>query len=111
MKNKYKIKIHSFVDLITNSSTEIYIEATSHTTKAIKEIVDNILKIGGSSLTCDDLFDITLDDEDAYENEYGYKDVSLIVKAKDENSELGKTTAKLLANLTGIFSIEACDNY
>jgi len=112
MNKKYTIKIHSFVDLITNSSTEIYIEATEKTIQSIKEIIDNILLLGNSDYTCDDLFDIELEDvSDEGYNEDDYKDVSLIVKSKDQNSELGKTTQKLLSNITNIFDIQASDNY
>lgn len=101
--------MHSFVDLITNSSTEIYIQATDKTIESIKALVDNILKLGGSALKCDDLFTIELnpDEVTAEENEYGYKSVSLIVKCRDENGELGKKTAETLANLTDMFGINA----
>ena len=114
IQNKYIIRLHSFVDIITNSSTEIYIEATDKTIESLKNIINNILKVGGSKLTSDDLFTIELNPEDVEEakecDEYGYKSISLIVKCKDENSELGKTTAKLLSHLTGIFHIEAAYN-
>jgi hypothetical protein len=102
------------VDLITNSSTEIYIEATDKTIESLKNIINSILKVGGSKLTSDDLFTIELNPDDIEEtkeySDYDYKSISLIVKCKDENSELGKTTAKLLSNLTGIFHIEAAYN-
>jgi len=112
LAEKYTIPMHSFVDLITNSSTEIYIEASDKTIESIKALVDNILKLGGSDLKCDDLFTIELNPEDVEReaNEYGYKDVGLIVKHRDSNSELGKATANTLANLCGMFGIEACYN-
>jgi len=101
--------MHSFVDLITNSSTEIYIEATDKTVESIKGIVDNILKLGGSNLKCDDLFTIELNPEEvaAEPNYCGYKNIGLIVKCRDEGSELGRETAKVLANLTNLFSMDA----
>lgn len=104
--------MHSFVDLITNSSTEIYIEATEKTIESLKGLINNLLKVGGSELTCDDLFTIQLNPEDLAqeENEYGYRDVSLVVKCTDENNPLGKTTAEMLQNLSGLFHIEACYN-
>ncbi len=102
----YIIHIHSFVDLITNSSTEIYIQATDKTVASIKEIINNILEMGGSDATCDDLFVISTFnlDERGYES---YRDIYLNVKSKDPNNELGKKTAKILSSLTSIFDMEA----
>jgi hypothetical protein len=103
------------VDLITNSSTELYIEATQRTIDTIKEIINNLLSLGGNSYTADNLFTIELNpddikryEEEGYEPEY--KDISLLVKCKDEKSELGKTTAKMLSNLTGIFNVDVVEN-
>jgi hypothetical protein len=109
---KYIIKIHSFVDLITNSSTEIYIAADESTITTIKELINNILKLGGSKLTCDELFEFSLGDEkDTWANrEYGYKDISMIVIPKDSASPEGVMAATVLGNLTGLFNINAVNN-
>jgi hypothetical protein len=111
---KITLYVHSFVDLITNSSTEIYIAATESTIEGIKNIINNILSLGGSKFTADDLFEFSLpekteEDEDSWGDDY-YQSVDLIVKAKDETSELAKDTAKAIADITGIFSINACHN-
>jgi len=127
MKNKiYKINTHSFVDLITNSSTEIYIQANDKTIEYIKKLVDNILEAGGSSLHCDDLFDISLDKEKLLKG-YNYDDekitaeefyektmengtncnVYLVVKSKDQNNEAAKLVAGVLASLTNLFGMHA----
>ncbi len=124
----YTIKIHSFVDLITNSSTEIYIQATDKTIETIKKLIDNILEIGGSTLHCDDLFDISLDKERLFKDSYydvdptmtaeqfyeetvseysSSRDIYISVKPKDPNSEAAKSAAKVLENLTGLFGITA----
>jgi hypothetical protein len=105
LPEKIVIKIHSFASLITNSSTSIFVAADESTIDSVKEILNNILKIGDSKLTADDLFEFSLEKEDCY-HDY-YERVSLVVKVKDENSVEGKTVAKLLSNLTGLFSIEA----
>lgn len=55
-----KIDLHSIVELITNSSSEIYIEATERSIEAIKSIIDNILQFSEKNLSSDDLFDIEL---------------------------------------------------
>lgn len=55
-----KIKFHSVVDYITNSSTEIY-SSYSASPKACKEMVDEILKaLGITDKTCDDMFRISV---------------------------------------------------
>ena len=106
------LKIHSFIDIITNSSTEIYIQASNNTIKSIKTLVDSILSIGDSKLKCDEIFTFKLkstkeeDDDDDY---YEY-DVNVIANPLLETED-AKTAAKILSNLTGLFSIEASNNY
>ena len=60
--NSIYIPIHSFVDLITNSSSEIFISANKSTIKAFKEIIDSLLKISdpNTQFTADALFEFEL---------------------------------------------------
>lgn len=66
-----KIKIQSISDIITNSSTEVFIVYGSNNINTIKNIVNSILSINGN-YTFDDLFTIkmTVSDsiEDVFEN-------------------------------------------
>ena len=39
-----RVNVHSFVDVITNSSTVIYVQCTNETTKLAKDLIDTILK-------------------------------------------------------------------
>lgn len=55
---KVIIPVHSFVDLITNSSSETYVQATDKTVDTLKKLIDSLLK--GTGQTCDDLFEIDL---------------------------------------------------
>lgn len=129
--------MHSFVDIITNSSTEIYVAATNKTIKTLKSLIDNLLKLGKSKSTCDDLFTIEIDKErfkedyawreesktsaDEFYNQWekesqddcesAYKNVYLKVKCRDENNPLGEETSKILSHLTGMFSIESKSEY
>ncbi len=57
---KIIVPVHSFVDVITNSSSEIFVSATDSTVAAAKEIVNNVLSSGGSLAKCDDLFKVSL---------------------------------------------------
>jgi hypothetical protein len=115
------IPIHSFVDLITNSSTEIYIEADKGTIEAVKALVNNLLKVAKSDLTADDLFTITLltknDDYEFVENpekvsesDEGYREAKISVVAKDSDSVEAQAAAKVLSDLTGLFDINASYN-
>lgn len=52
------MKIQSYVDLITNSSTSVFTWADN--IEGVKEIINAVLKASGSNLTCDDLFDISI---------------------------------------------------
>lgn len=51
----FKLKIHSAVDLITNSSTTIFTYSEGSDT-ALKELVNEMLLVLGSNLKFDDLF-------------------------------------------------------
>lgn len=55
------IPVHSFVDLITNSSSETFISASGATVDAMKEIVAALLRVGGSSQSVEDVVHIGLD--------------------------------------------------
>ena len=134
------IPIHSFVDLITNSSSEIYIYASESTIKAVKGLINNLLSGVGSDKTADDLF--TFDIGTEVDNPIPYKDrkpgdpyslvvsttslegataleewcgdypkeTSLVVTAKAGTPESIKLAAETLSHLTGLFSMEGCYN-
>lgn len=52
------MKIQSFSDIITNSSSEVFLYATSSAHEYLKEFIDCILKVSGSVYECEDLFRI-----------------------------------------------------
>lgn len=56
--NTITLPIHSFVDLITNSSSEVFVEPTEKTRDVIYEIVDTILKKDDLDLNSKDVIDI-----------------------------------------------------
>lgn len=75
------MNIQSFNDVVTNSSMEIYQEATEHTVSSIKEIIDTILKLAGSDKKCEDLFIISIDYDEMLE-EY-FEDLALYCKDEE----------------------------
>ena len=54
------IKVHSFVDLITNSSSEVFVTVTDKTLKVFEDIINSLIKLQNpeSKLTCKDLFEV-----------------------------------------------------
>ena len=54
------IPVHSFVDLITNSSSEIFAVANKGTITTIKKLVKNIIAATGGTGTADSLFTFEL---------------------------------------------------
>jgi len=57
-----KIKFHSFIDLITNSSTEMFADY-SKSVEPLKEMINEMFKVCGIEETCDEVFVIELDNE------------------------------------------------
>jgi len=63
-KEILRVPFHSFIDVITNSSTEIYVGCGSHTIVAMKDLLGEILKVAGVKETVDDLFEFEIKYED-----------------------------------------------
>lgn len=129
MKTSIILPIHSFVDLITNSSSEVFMTATEKTVKTVKSLVDNILQAGGSTLKADDLFEFATiaegyDDESGNEvsldistkkgrefweknmnDEYAPK-LSVKVTVKNKENKDAVLAAKVLSSLDSLFSVE-----
>ena len=61
-----KIKMHSFVDVITNSSTEIFTSVTDNGVENLYEIINAVMKICNISGEAKDFFEIRTVPEDYY---------------------------------------------
>lgn len=72
-----KIPVHSLIDLITNSSTEIFVHS-ENSLEACKDLVNEFLKSLNSELTCDDMFNLSVEPEniESYKEyiEYEFED-------------------------------------
>ena len=64
------IKIQSVSDIITNSSTEVFMVYNESAFKSIKELVNTILSLGGCEKKFDDLFEIKPVVSDYFLEEY-----------------------------------------
>lgn len=79
-----KFRLQSLNDVVTNSSMEVYQEATQYTVESVKDIINVILKIGGSNKSCDDLFTVGIDYEDMLDSYFEYiEDSNIDKKYKD----------------------------
>lgn len=87
MKKVYiNISIQSISDIITNSSSEIYLVTGG--TKYVRELIDTLLKLAESDYTCDELFEVE-DLDDCYQ-----------IRALDNsNSKIAETIEELINNL------------
>lgn len=84
---KLSIKIQSFTDLITNSSSEAYMYLSFGAVDDFINILDSMLHLAGYSGSCTDYFE--------FENEWD----EIKITAKDpKNSEIARTL-KLVNNL------------
>lgn len=54
------MRIHSVVDLITNSSTELFTYVTDYSVSCVRGIIQTVLDEANSGLNVDDLFEISL---------------------------------------------------
>ena len=54
-----RLPVHSLIDLITNSSTEIFVNSKGSIEPA-KELLTELLKLNGSDKTCDEVFTVSL---------------------------------------------------
>ena len=95
-----EIKVHSFIDIITNSSSEIYVQASSRTIDSVHKLVNAILSMGNSQVKSEDLFEMELIDEGKEER---YDETLAWERDRDEwlSKNQGKTEEDYLD--------EACD--
>lgn len=93
MEKTVKIKFHSFVDVITNSSTVIYTYQSS-AIEPVKEVLNEILRLQGVNKKADDLFYFgVFCDSDVYEEskECPFKD--------EDYKEISKEMKKLINDI------------
>jgi len=106
-----KINTHSFVDVITNSSTEIYISTHDKSIEYVKGIIDNVLKAGQSKFTSDDLFIFQETEKDLTGHYDYYSENELIILPKaDLPIEVLEAAKYITSVLQSIFHIDACYN-
>lgn len=68
-----RVNVHSFVDVITNSSTVIYVQCTNETTKLAKDLIDTILKAANVKQTASDLFEFSIEPNECFKDSIRYE--------------------------------------
>lgn len=106
------LPIHSFVDLITNSSSETYVTATKKSVSSVKDILKFFLEKNGITTPVDELFDVKLvytgynnetGKEEDQEGESEYQPSRVTITVKDKSPE-NKKLAKLLDSFASSFT-------
>ena len=90
------INIQSITDIVTNSSTEVFIRIKETAINTVKELINNLLKISGSTLQADDLFTIEILYDDSSD---------LMVTPKQDTTECIEA-AVILSSLRSLFNYE-----
>lgn len=94
------INIQSITDIVTNSSTEVFIRIKETAINTVKELINNLLKISGSTLQADDLFTIEILYDDSSD---------LMVTPKQDTTECIEA-AVILSSLRSLFDYEAYED-
>lgn len=103
MNNKTFIKIQSIVDVITNSSTEVFVMATDSTVKYATQLLCSILNIKEGEVK--NRFKIYKEENTCY-NDYDLYDVTLVIESKTGNKE-DLEAIKLIKNFAGSYEHDA----
>lgn len=101
-----RIPIHSMIDVITNSSTEIFVSTSESSIESVKGLLQDVINLGGGDKKVDDIFDFSIED-DGEESWTGYSQNDLIIKVKEgipDRDQYGNIAKRFL----NIFSIDAC---
>ena len=103
---KMKINLHSIIDLITNSSTEIY-TYSENSLSACKEMINEFFRVTGIDKTCDDIFELSIEADEQSEWSDYRPESFLMISCKDpEYKKLGELVRSFLYSTNQ----EACYN-
>jgi len=82
MKTKILIPIHSLVDVITNSSTELFIINKEKGLEAVQEVVNKALEMFPSKYGC--IPSVRIDNPEYYDGSFGCWDVEESIKKLEQ---------------------------
>ena len=100
-----KFKVHSFIDIITNSSTEIYVSATENTVNVVYSLLETILQSHNSPYTVYQVFYVYLVEDDYY----GDKIMQIGIDVKIEDP-LHDKIVRSICDIVGSMTCVEVDN-
>lgn len=106
-----QLNYHSFVDVITNSSSELYMTAKTSAAQHVEKLIDMLLAAAKSELTCDDLFNIkVVNDEGDFDNDCGGvcydRPKKIILEPKQHSGVVQINLTKQLKQIVDVDSFE-----
>jgi hypothetical protein len=109
---KIVIPVHSFVDLITNSSSETYVCCGSRTVDAVYELIEALFnQAAHPGLKARDFFTVTLTDRLDYDdNPSPERGQFISIVAKDSTDVRQAAVVKALTSLFGSISAQEVYN-
>jgi hypothetical protein len=102
-----KVNIHSFVDVITNSSTEIFVTVKNNTKKQIEDILKEILKEFGCTSVEFDVINTNSYDKDTNEE----KEIENSFDVLYDYECHCPPCKKILERITEIFGVDNIEEY
>ncbi len=107
-----EFKVHSFIDVITNSSSEIYVINKNKIKENIEDIIESLTFLANTDVDYRDIFEISISNEfdgvkvhSKYEDYEDDEDPNEFYK---NNKELAE---KIVRGLKAIFDLEYVDRY
>jgi len=85
---KIVLSIHSFNDVITNSSSEIFVNTNKKTIKAIETLIDYFLEKGGSKKKARDVFEFRTVIDDPHDHLTLHSESCLEIITKGNKEEV-----------------------
>ena len=104
MTKTWILNIHSIIDIITNSSTEIFTYCGDSSITGAYELLNEVLKVAGSDKRAEDLFDI----EFKYEEEIITE--SFLEAVEDCPEDFDEDIQKILKEKDKILTIESIND-
>jgi len=77
-----KFYLHSWVDFITNSSTEMYVTAIAGSENKVHNLINSLLEFVGSKERSEELFDVIFTENNSFVDRYNDYDTPLEVVLK-----------------------------
>lgn len=96
-----KFKVHSFIDIITNSSTEIYVSATDNTVNAVYNLLETILISHNSPYRVHEVFNVYLIEDECCSDEIMHIGIDINIEDPLHNRVV-ESICKIMGSMRGV---------